>query len=206
MNVDRGIKRCAGCSSALSILTLAILAAVAVLTSSCHQMIPLAPDYNGYAPTLAPPLTQRLPGVGTSVGSLAPNFKLINLNNKEIELSDFRGKPVLLNFWTYCSECKEELPYIQNVYENRGTIAPDLMVIAINVTQQSEQVMEFVEHYGLTFEFLLDTWATTASDYYIHQIPTTFFVDKNGIIMDVQAGAFSGTEVIKQRVISLAKR
>ncbi len=169
-------------------------------------MVPLEPDYSGYAPTLAPPLTQRLPDVGTSVGCLAPDFKLVNLNGREVRLSDYRGEPVILNFWTYCSACKEELPYIQSAYDNRGSLAPGLVVLAVNVTQQPDQVEQFVSYYGYTFEFLLDTWATVASDYYIHEIPTTFFIDKNGIIQDIQVGAFSGPAVIGQKIIALANR
>ena len=125
----------------------------------------------GYAPTLAPPLNRQTPGVGTSVGYLAPDFKLINLKGQEVRLSDYRGKPVMLNFWTYCDICKEELPYIQSVYDNRGSLIPDLVILAVNVSQPADQVEEFVSYYGYTFDFLVDTWATVASDYYIHEIP-----------------------------------
>ena len=171
-----------------------------------HQMVPLLPDYAGYAPTLAPPLSPQIPDVGTSVGCLAPNFTLLNLEGQEVSLSDYRGSLVILNFWTYCSACKQELPYIQSAYDTRGSLAPGLVVLAVNVTQQVDQVKEFVDYYGYTFDFLLDMWATVASEYYLRQIPTTFFIDKNGIIEDIQVGAFSGATTILQRITKLANQ
>ncbi len=176
------------------------------LAGGCHTMVPLAPDYSKYAPTLAPPLEPRIPGEGTSVGYLAPNFKLVNLSGRETQLSDYRGRPVMLNFWTYCEACKKELPYIQKAFDGRAALAPDLTVLAINVSQPPEQIREFVNFYGFTFDFLLDSWATAASDYYIYDIPTTLFIDKNGIIADVQVGAFSGTDAIIKKLSTLANR
>lgn len=182
------------------------LVSLAALLGGCCTVIPTAPDYSAYAPTLAPPLIKQAPNVGTSVGCLAPDFKLASLGGPEVTLSDYRGRPVLLNFWTYCSACKAELPYIQTVYDARESTAPDLAVLALNVTQPPDQVEQFVSYYGYTFEFLLDTWATVASDYYIHEIPTTFFIDKNGIIADIFVGQFSGPNVIGQKVKMLADR
>jgi peroxiredoxin len=183
-----------------------IMAASLVLPTGCHSHIPVTGDDAGYAPVLAPPLRQQVPGVGTSVGYLAPDFKLVNVKGEEVRLSDSRGKPVLLNFWTYCDICKEELPYIQSVYDNRGSMFPDLVVLAVNVSQPADQVEEFVSYYGYTFEFLVDTWATVASDYYIHEIPTTFFIDRNGVIQDIQVGLMKGPEIINQRLAALAGR
>ncbi|HTY81160.1 MAG TPA: TlpA disulfide reductase family protein, partial [Dehalococcoidales bacterium] len=160
------------------IVTGAVIALTLILATSCHTMIPLAENDIGVAPTLTPPIKQVQPGIGTSIGYKAPDFKLVDLNGNTVQLSDFRGRPILLNFWTYCDICKEELPYIQAVYENRASLLPDLVVLAVNVSQRPDQVQEFVSYYGFTFEFLIDTWATVASDYYIHAIPTSFFIDR----------------------------
>jgi peroxiredoxin len=175
-----------------------------VLLSSCHQMVPLAPAAVQFAPTLAAPLQPKLPGVGTSVGDIAPDFQLPGINGQMARLSDYRGKPVLLNFWTYCAACKEEMPIIQSVYSNIEITAPGSIILGVNVTQESDQVQQFVQHYGLTFDILLDRWGTVASEYYIRQIPTTYFIDKNGIIQDIQAGQFSGPAVIQKKLAELA--
>lgn len=177
-----------------------------VFITGCHSHIPLVEDGVDFAPTLAPPLTPRQPGVGTSVGYLAPDFRLNNLKGQKVRLSDFHGMPVLLNFWTYCDICKEELPYIQSVYDARGPLIPDLVILAVNVSQPADQVEEFVNHYGYTFDFLVDTWATVASDYYIHKIPTTFFIDRNGIIQDIHVGLLRSPDIIKQKIAALSSR
>jgi peroxiredoxin len=65
-------------------------------------------------------------------------------------------------------------------------------------------VQQFVQYYGFTFDILLDRWGTIASEYYIRQIPTTYFIDKNGIIQDIQAGQFSGSDVFKKKLTELA--
>lgn len=188
------------------LLVLLLVFVISPVLGGCCTTIPVNQDFRNYAPTLAPPLRQQVTDVGTSVGCLAPDFELVSLDGQEVKLSDFRGRPVLLNFWTYCSACKAELPYIQNVYDNRESLAPNLIVLAVNVSQPKDQLEQFVNYYGYSFEFLLDSWATVASDYYIHEIPTTFFIDRNGIITDVYVGGFSGPIPIKQKVLTLANR
>jgi len=177
-----------------------------VSLAGCHTMVPLSEDEGGYAPILAPPLTAPTPGVGTSVGFLAPDFKLNDLEDREITLDSYRGRPVMLNFWTYCDICKEELPYIQVVYEERESFLPDMVVLAVNVSQPAGQVEEFVGYNGFSFQFLVDTWATVASDYYINEIPTTFFIDRNGIIQDVHVGLLRGPGEIREKLTRLGSR
>jgi peroxiredoxin len=184
----------------------ALLLVLLAVFSGCCTVIPVAPDYVAYAPTLAPPLTRSAPNVGTSVGYLAPDFTLTDVDGQQVTLSQFRGKEVLLNFWTYCDACKAELPYIQKVYDGRDATDPDLVVLALNVTQPADQVQEFVDYYGFTFPFLLDTWGTVASSYYVHDIPTTFFIDRNGVIADIFAGEFSGPGPITDKVLALKAR
>lgn len=188
------------------VAVLIALLTITALICGCCSTIPVNQAFSTYAPTLAPPLAPKVLGVGTSVGCLAPDFELTDLNGREVRLSDFQGRPVLLNFWTYCSACKAELPYIQSVYDDCQSMIPNLVVLAVNVSQPADQVKEFVSYYGFTFEFLLDSWATTASDYYVHKIPTTFFIDKNGIIQDLNVGGFSNATAIKQRVVALANQ
>jgi peroxiredoxin len=204
--INRVSRRCRGQIKAKIVLALLVLAALATLADGCCKTIPVAPDYSEYAPILATPLVRPAPRVGTSVGCVAPDFRLVSLNGQEVGLSDYRGKPVVLNFWTYCAACKAELPYIQSVYDERELLSPNLIVLAINVSQPRDQVEQFVKFYNYTFEFLLDPWATVASDYYIHEIPTTFFIDRNGIVQDVYVGAFSGPPEIRGKVIALTSR
>ena len=118
---------------------------------------------------------------------LAPDFAAQALDGRTIVLSELRGRVVLINFWaTWCLPCRAEMPAIQGVYEaylDRG-----LEVLAVNLQEPDERVSEFVEELGLTFPVVLDKDDTVSSLYRIRSIPTTFFVDRSGVIREVIIG------------------
>ena len=139
------------------------------------------------------------PAQGTHIGSPAPNFKLPNLEGETVSLSDLRGKPVMLNFWaTWCPPCREEMPFIQQVYEQWSD--KGLVVLAINLGESSAKVKEFMQSYGLSFPVLLDTKEDVAQKYNIRGIPTTVFIDKNGIIQVRITGAFPNKAAIENKL------
>ena len=137
---------------------------------------------------------------GTPVGNPAPDFQLPNLDGKTVSLSDLRGKPVLLNFWaSWCRPCRDEMPHIQQVYEEWSD--KGLVVLAINLGESSSKVKEFVQSYGLPFPVLLDTKGDIAQKYNVRGlIPTTFFIDKNGIIQVKKIGAFPNKAAIETKL------
>lgn len=133
---------------------------------------------------------------GAEVGNLAPDFQLDNLEGESVSLSDFRGKPVMLNFWaTWCSPCVREMPDIQTVYEEQS--AEGLVILLVNMGGTSSQVKEFLQSHNLSLPVLLDTTQAIAQKYNIHYIPTTFFIDEEGIIQAVKVGAFPNKEAIE---------
>jgi len=136
---------------------------------------------------------------GVEVGNLAPDFQLQNLDGQTVSLGNLQGKPVLINFWaTWCPPCRSEMPYIQEVYEewvNRG-----LVVLALNIGESSSKVEEFMQNHNLSFIVLLDTKQDIAQRYNITGIPTTFFIDKDGIIQDKIIGAFQNKTQIENRL------
>ena len=133
---------------------------------------------------------------GTGVGNLAPDFQLDNLEGESVSLSDFRGKPVMLNFWaTWCHPCVSEMPDIQSVYEEQS--AEGLVILLVNMGGTSPQVKEFLQNHNLSLPVLLDTTQAIAQKYNIRWIPTTFFIDKDGIIQAVKFGAFPNKEAIE---------
>jgi len=133
---------------------------------------------------------------GTGVGNLAPDFQLDNLEGESVSLSDFRGKPVMLNFWaTWCRPCVSEMPDIQSVYEEQS--AEGLVLLPVNMGGTSSQVKEFLQSHNLSLPVLLDTTQAIAQKYNIRYIPTTFFIDKDGIIQVVKVGAFPNKEAIE---------
>ena len=134
--------------------------------------------------------------------NLAPDFQLADLDGQLVTLSDLRGSPVLLNFWaTWCGPCRAEMPFIQDIYENEGFSDKGLIVLAVNIGEDSSTAKIFMVDNGLTFAVLLDADQKIAREYNIRAIPTTFFIDKNGIIKDVKVGAFSSRVEIEQRLL-----
>lgn len=122
----------------------------------------------------------------------APDFELTTLEGQPISLSDYAGKKVLLNFWaTWCPPCNAEAPHLQTIYEQYA--ATGLEIIAVNVTSQEkgrskESIPQFVQQYGLTFPIALDRHDEAASMYQILTLPTTYFIDEEGAIIEKVSG------------------
>ena len=150
-------------------------------------------------PTLTPaPAHTQAP----QVGKPAPDFQLPNLEGQAISLSGVRGKPVLLNFWaTWCGPCRAEMPYLQQVYEEWS--GKGLEVLAINIGESPSEVKRFLQTYNLSLPVLLDTKEATARKYNITGIPTTFFIDKDGIIQEKIIGAFPSKGVIEKHLVKI---
>ena len=134
---------------------------------------------------------------GINEGELAPDFQLQSLDGETVSLSDFRGEPVLLNFWaTWCGPCVGEMPLLQEIHEEWET--EGLASLAVNVGETSTQVKDFMQFYNLSMPVLLDTKRSVSGRYSIIGIPTTFFLDKDGIIQGKVVGAFPNKESIER--------
>jgi peroxiredoxin len=133
------------------------------------------------------------------VGKLAPDFRLPGLDGKDVSLSDFRGKPVLVNFWaSWCGPCRAEMPYIQEIYEDKEWKDEGLVILAIDIGENRSTVENFMESNNLSFPVLLDTAKEVALEYNIRGIPTTFLIDKDGIIQVAKVGAFPSKAAIEK--------
>lgn len=114
------------------------------------------------------------------VGKLAPNFTLENLNGEEVSLEEYRGKIVMLNFWaTTCKFCVEEMPDMNKLQEENE----DLVILAVNVRERKDKVKNYIENGGYDFEVLLDNKGDIAMDYLVSAFPTSYFIDKEGILL-----------------------
>lgn len=123
------------------------------------------------------------------VGSAAPDFELKDLSGKSVRLSDLQGHPVLINFWaTWCGPCEVEMPAIQARYESHQ---PDLAVLAVNFDEPEQDVRQYVERLGLTFEILFDPGAKVQDLYRVRGYPTSFLVDADGVIRIHHVGLMS---------------
>ena len=123
------------------------------------------------------------------VGFLAPDFTLSSLDSQEVSLANLKGKPMVLNFWaSWCPPCKAEMPAFQETFQEYD--GSDLQIIAINATNQDSltEVTQFIEEYGITFPIPLDRSGAVARAYLVHSLPTTYFIDKNGVIKEIIIG------------------
>lgn len=120
----------------------------------------------------------------------AKDFKLKDLNGKEVSLSDFKGKKVFLNFWaTWCPPCKAEMPDIEKLYQE--TKASDLVILSVDIGEDKNTVKTFIDKYNYNFKVLLDTDQEVALEYNINSIPSSFFIDKDGNIIATHIGAMN---------------
>ncbi len=134
-------------------------------------------------------------------GFLAPDFTLDLLTGGEMTLSEQKGKVVIINLWaSWCPPCKAEMPALQEVYlanRDRG-----LEVLAVNTTYQDQEsdAAAFVQDFNLTFPILLERTGAVARQYQLRAMPSTFFVDREGVIRKVIIGG-PMSEVTLQTVV-----
>jgi peroxiredoxin len=111
----------------------------------------------------------------------APEFQVRTPDDRQIRLSDLRGKVVFLNFWaTWCGPCREEMPAMERLhraYKDRG-----LVVLAISTDSQGASVVKpFIAQFKITFEVGLDPkMAVAAGAYQVWALPSTFIIDRKG--------------------------
>ena len=133
--------------------------------------------------------SQGATSIGLNVGNLAPDFTLTDLDGNQVTLSDFRGKAVFINFWaTWCPPCRAEMPEIEAVYQAYKD--RDVVVIGVDLNESVNEVRQYVEEGGYSWIFVIDT-GLVSRNYRVTAIPTSFFLDKEGIIRDVSIGAMS---------------
>lgn len=126
-------------------------------------------------------------------GFQAPDFTLTNLKGEKVKLSDFRGKPVFLNFWaTWCPPCRAEMPLIQKLHQQKK-----IQVLTVNIQEDQQTIEKFLKKNHYTFPVLLDKQGKVANQYWIQGIPTTFIIDRQGIIQAVWIGALE-PETLKE--------
>lgn len=121
------------------------------------------------------------------VGRLAPEIALVSLSGESLQLSDFRGQPVIINFWaTWCAPCRAETPELQDLHRERGD---EVIIFSVNATAQDQgDIAGFVEEFGVTFPVVLDTEAVAFKDYNVIGLPTTIFVNAEGVINEIFTG------------------
>jgi peroxiredoxin len=130
--------------------------------------------------------------IGPRLNQPAPDFVLQDLTGTPVRLSDLKGQAVMINFFaTWCSPCRQEMPDLQAAYaanKDKGFV-----LLAVNLTAQDDvkAIPAYVKQLGLTFPILLDTKNDVTTLYRIGPLPTSFFIDRGGIVRAIHQGVVS---------------
>lgn len=143
---------------------------------------PTAPSSTPSDPNVTAP-TETLP--------LAPDFVIYDEDGKEVRLSDFFGKPIVLNFWaSWCGPCKMEMPDFNEKYLEMGE---EIHFLMINMTDGYRETVDiastFIQSQGYTFPVYYDTAGNASMTYGVYSLPTTFFIDAEGHAIAQAVGA-----------------
>lgn len=168
----------------LIVLTVTIIAGAAVL-------------YNAFSDKVAQDIQQNnAVSGGTNADTAlqaAADFTVYDADGNAHSLSDYKGKPVVVNFWaSWCGPCKTEMPAFQDMWEEYGKDVEFLMVNLVdNSSETVQSAQEFLATTDYTFPVYFDTKQEAAYTYYIYSIPTTIFVDAAGNLVNTVKGMMS---------------
>jgi cytochrome c biogenesis protein CcmG, thiol:disulfide interchange protein DsbE len=124
-----------------------------------------------------------------AVGHPAPDFTLTTLDGTQVRLSELRGRPVVLNFWaTWCPPCRGEMPQLEAASRR---YADQVAVIGVNQVEPAGTVQAFANEVGLTYPIPLDSSGVASRLYGVRSLPTTFFIDRDGMIRQIQVGGLT---------------
>lgn len=134
----------------------------------------------------------------------APDFVVYDADGNEARLTDFFGKPIVLNFWaSWCGPCKMEMPDFHEEYLESGQEIQFLMVNMTTGRETMKSAGDFIEEQGYTFPVFYDTQSEAASAYGAYSLPTTFFIDAEGYVIAQATGAID--EETLQRGIDMIR-
>ncbi len=122
------------------------------------------------------------------VGHPAPDFSLAMLRpvtgKSALSLSNFKGKPVVLNFWaSWCAPCKEEAPLLEGTWKQVQAQGKDAVILGVDFQDSNMDGMSFLQLYSITYPIVLDAGGSVASKYGITSLPQTIFINRHGTVL-----------------------
>ncbi len=185
---------------------MAVLAAAALAFFSSDAQTPSTPEAATAPPSWGPvgAIYQQIarPGTAGRIGAEAPLFAWATPQGQLTNLEEVRGRPVVLNFWaTWCVPCRDEMPALDRVAAAR----PDVLFLEIDLQENPEAVTGFFAKYNLThLQPVLDPQGKTTTRYGVLSLPTTFFVDRDGVIRHIRIGGPMSEEEIREGIAKAA--
>ena len=133
--------------------------------------------------------------------NLAPNFTVYDAQGNAVQLSDYFGKPIVLNFWaSWCGPCQMEMPAFESKYQELGSTVQFLMVNMTDGERETVGIASgFITQKGYTFPVLFDMQYSAALAYNVYSLPTTFFIYANGQVAAYASGAIN-EQILQQGI------
>ena len=155
-------------------------------------------DRPGTANSQSVNVTASARGAAPRVGQPAPDFELKLIDGTTVRLSDYKGRPVWINFWaTWCPPCRAENPDIEAVY-NAHKDKDGLVLLAPAIGEGQSSVASYMDRADLNYPVGTDSDTQIAADYRVLGIPTHIFVDREGIVREIRVGAMSEKSMEKR--------
>ncbi len=182
----------------IAVVLVGVIAGASVLYNKFSE------DYITESPVQTTAQNDEKTDNGESEDFSAPDFTVLDYDGNEVKLSDFKGKPVVINFWaTWCYYCKEEMPDFNAAFKKY----PDVEFLMINATDGYQETVEsakrYIEEEAFDFNIYFDTEFEAVNAYYVNGYPSTFFIDKEGNLVTYANGMLDyeslekGIELIK---------
>jgi peroxiredoxin len=129
------------------------------------------------------------------VDYLAPDFQLASFPNETpVKLSDFSGKPILINFWaTTCEPCQDEMPRLATAYHTNQS--KGLIILGVDTSESSTAIKKYLAGTNFDWTMLMDKEAKLIDSYGVAGYPTSFFIDRQGFIRAIQLGILDQTKL-----------
>ena len=159
----------------------------------------------------SPPPSATHAGTGTPlpaaplVGHPAPEMTVLDLSNNAVRLSSLRGQIVLLNFWyVACEPCRYEMPLLESAYHDAGSHG--VVVLGVNIVDDAQTISAFAHQLGIDYPIVRDRGQRTVLAYQVTHTPTTFVIDRQGVIRAVVPGAITDEATLNGYLAPLLPR
>ena len=177
--------------SLLGVVIIIIIVAVAIIDYTAHPSQSVITS----SPVAGPASLKT----GNMIGYIAPDFNLPTIENKMMSLYEYRGKNVILNFWaTWCGPCAYEIPFLRETGETWSKAG--VVIIAVNTQDNEQDASLYARRNNLNFIIPVDPRGKVAALYNVRGLPTSFFIDSEGVIKSIKVGPFISAGEIEERM------